>query len=226
MTNKEKQEQIALLQMTYDKYGKLIKLAENVYGFVSSHNKVRLVNIENGKMIHGEWNLRYIGENVIILNSYMDQRLMTGGCGSILLRGLIVEIGTLDIIYESENDLLIADDIIYETLKDGFPSDEELPFKIFDMRGNLLGNLITTGDIVISKTDNDEYYIVEERYNARYDYKYTLLHYDKKNNTMKSVWYTDEHDIQCIGYGLYKISKNKNYKETMIYDIVNMKYIN
>ena len=92
---------IALLLMTYDGKGKLTKFQDDVYGFVDETNKVRLLDLINNKIFDEAYNIRYIGDNVIILNKI--EKLLY----NIVSASIILDRKTFKIIEEKDSEMTV-----------------------------------------------------------------------------------------------------------------------
>ena len=148
------EEQKALLTMTYNEFGKLVEFQYDVYGFVGSNNRVRLVNTDTFEILDKELSIRYIGDNVIILGNYNV---------GVNIKFVILDRKTLNTLYECNKELVKIGDIIYERSYNEFVYGNSVIRNIFNLEGKLIGSISLQGELIIEDTDNPKYYIVTNK---------------------------------------------------------------
>lgn len=206
------EEQKALLTMTYSEFGKLVEFQYDVYGFVGSNNRVRLVNTDTFEILDKELSIRYIGDNVIILGNYNV---------GVNIKFVILDRKTLNTLYECNKELVKIGDIIYERSYNEFVYGNSVIRNIFNLEGKLIGSISLQGELIIEDTDNPKYYIVTNKIFNSAEYDNNIALYDRNNESFKIIKSFSGYDVECIGYGLYKLSRYDNYRETFMLDIIN-----
>ena len=228
---------VALLLMTYDGKGKLTKFQDDIYGFVDENNRVRLIDLINNKIFDEAYNIRYIGDNVIILNK-IEKLLYT-----IISASIILDRKTFKIIEEKNSEMTVYNKIIVS--KEEKESTECI---IYDLHGNKLWQIednISSG-LEVQCTDRDDYYIISfyeksisiEDYreaiengniNEQLEQRKTVLlikyNEDNSDRPIEVIWKSNKYDVENIGYGLYKISDVKDFSKVYVYDLINLSKI-
>lgn len=225
MTDSEK---INSIKMVYDLHGKVVNIFDNIVGIINENSKFALINLKNNKVIQEYYSIRYIGRDIFILYN-MDT--LHGLC----IKSLIINTHTFDIIYSTDKSLVVENEIIYEEAQSSIINTDEV-MNIFDLDGNKIGEIPNrlTRD-TIKATDSDNYYISQyykEFSDGNIDSNtvYEFYYYNKEEKILKKVWESDKYIIDNIGHGLYmfrKLSRDGNIKikDTLVYDLVNMRVI-
>lgn len=206
------EEQKALLTMTYNDFGKLVEFQYDVYGFINTDNKVRLINTDTLEVLDIALSIKYIGDSIIILGNYNM---------GVNIKFVMLDRKTLNTLYECNKELVQIGNIIYERSYNEFIYGRNVVRNIFNIEGKLIGNLNLQGELLIEDTDNPKYYIVSNKELNSAEYDNNIALYDKDNESFKIIKSFSGYDVECIGYGLYKFSKYDNYRETFMLDIIN-----
>lgn len=233
----DKKTRLALLLMTYDGKGKLTKFQDDIYGFVDDTSRVRLVDLINNKIFDEAYDMKYIGDDVIVLNK-IEMLAYNVATESILL-----DRKTFKIIEEKDSEMTVYNKIIVSKKE-----KETTEYIIYDLQGNKLWQLeneVVSG-LDVQCTDRDDYYIISFYDNdiKPEDYmnelnskdffdcleqrkKVLLLKYseDNKEKPIEVVWESNKYDVENIGYGLYKILDRNDFSNVYIYDLMNLKKI-
>lgn len=206
------EEQKALLIMTYNDFGKLVEFQYDVYGFIGSNNKVRLVNTDTLEILNKELSIKYIGDNIIILGNYNM---------GVRIKFVILDRKTLNTLYEDDKELVKIGNIIYEREYNEYLYGSNIIRNVFNLKGKLIGTLNLEGELIIEDTDNPKYYIVSNKKLNSAEYDNNIALYDEDNESFKIIKNFSGYDVECIGFGLYKFSRYDDYRDTFMLDIIN-----
>lgn len=228
---------IALLLMTYNGKGKLTKFQDGVYGFVDETNKVRLLDLINNKIFDEAYNIRYIGDNVIILNKI--EKLLY----NIVSASIILDRKTFKIIEEKDSEMTVYNKLIVSK-----EEKENTECILYDLHGNKLWQAednISSG-LEVQCTDRDDYYIISfyeksisledykeaienGNYNEQLEQRKTVLlikyNEDSSEKPIEVIWKSNKYDVENIGYGLYKVSDARDFSKVYVYDLINLSKI-
>lgn len=205
---------LELLPIVYGDAGRLTHIKDEIYAFVYTDNKMKLINVENNiKITENKYILEYLGDNIIVLNNISS---------TLKIESVILDRKTFKIIHKSNKLIKVTKDLVFEenevALNNNYCNRE-----IFNLSGQSLLHIEGGNEFSISITDNENYYIAsykEEEEEAQYR-TYNILYYNKENSTLESKWTGDKYIIDCIGFGLLMFSDKTNFKKVKIVDILN-----
>ena len=226
---------IAMLMMLYDGKGKLTKFQDDIYGFVDETNKVQLIDLVHNKIIDEPYDIRYIGNDVIILGVIKIQTQF----GGITTKSIILDRKRFEIIVEQNTEMNVCNKLI---ISNNYFSEQ--PCKIYDLHGKEIYELDekVCNDFTAQCADRDDYYIFTfysevidmDDYKDIVDYDDSaqrktvlLVKYNEndENNPIEIVWKSNKFTVENVGYGLYKVSDVTDFRKVFIYDILNLSKI-
>lgn len=226
---------IAMLMMLYDGKGKLTKFQDDIYGFVDETNKVQLIDLVHNKIIDEPYDIRYIGNDIIILGVIKIQAQL----GGITTKSIILDRKRFEIIVEQNTEMNVCNKLI---ISNNYFSEQ--PCKIYDLHGKEIYELDekVCNDFTAQCTDRDDYYIFTfysevidmDDYKDIVDYDDSaqrktvlLVKYNEndENNPIEIVWKSNKFTVENVGYGLYKVSDVTDFRKVFIYDILNLSKI-
>lgn len=230
---------IAMLMMMYDGKGKLTKFQDDIYGFVDETNKVQLIDLIHNKIISEPYNIRYIGDDIILLSVIENKSFGISFGSGITTKSIILNRRTFEVIDEQDTEMAAYNKIIIS--QNYFLQSQ---CKIYNMQGKELCTLDEKicNDFMVQCTDRDDYYIFSfysevidiHDYEATFESEINkqrktvlLVKYDEHNEDkpIEIVWKSNKFDVENIGYGLYKISDVTDFRKAYVYDIMNLRKI-
>lgn len=142
---------IEILSMTYDGLGKLTKFQDDIYGFVDETNKVRLIDLVNNKIFDTAYNIRYIGEDIILLNNFNNIIF------KVVAESVILDRHTFKIIEKQNSEMMVCNELI---VSKNYNSEDNCI--LYDLQGRKIWeiNKEEITDIEVKYTDSDDYYII------------------------------------------------------------------
>jgi hypothetical protein len=232
-----REDNLNILKMTLDHKHTIVQLDDEIYTIIDSHRDCKLFNADTGKICNKlcsaelMYSFNYITDSAIIVSESEDSNY-------------ILNRSDFSVKYKTELSLRLIDNFIYET---SYKNNGYKDLKIFDSKGNWIGQINNAGHIRFENTANPNYYIVYadiDNTDGKYeiDDRYIndmtiLMYYDKETNTMSEVWnstYLKSSfiNIWSIGEGLYMVVNQfvddkevNNCPDTFVYDIKNLKIL-
>lgn len=202
-------EEVTLIEMTFGNYGKLLKLDDKLYGFLTEKNKIRLFNTDTSDIYEDGFELKYIGKYVILIGNWnipnIDYRIISRNDFKTIVQSNIAMRVSGDIIYEG--DLIQNNNIEWKYRR------------VFNLKGKQIGTIKSQFDITLDETDNENIYIVEER-GTESNFVYSIGKYDKEKETFEIYWESQDFYVENIGYGLYKFFNREDYRQSYIYSVI------
>lgn len=201
---------IALVMMTYDGNGKLVKFTDKIYGFYNDNNTVNFIRLSDITVIKQEYTIQYILDKVIVVFARNQNDLSD-------IRSYILDIDTFEVIYASIYRMEVINNIIYEgnNIAMYHHGENELTRKIFDLLGNRLGEIQAYSNISIEFIEGTDYYVVRH---DKVGEIHEFVSIYKIADKVEFAWSSNYYDVRCIGDGLYSFSKYGNYEYTKIYN--------
>ena len=98
---------IALVKMTYDGDGRLVKFTDKIYGFYNDNNTVNFIRLTDLTIIKQEYTIQYIIDKVMVVFASNQNDLSD-------IRSYILDIDTFEVIYASNYRMEVIDNIIYK----------------------------------------------------------------------------------------------------------------
>lgn len=210
----------AVFQAVYSNKGILVKIHEEIYGFVNSTNRVTLLNSETKKMCEYEYVLDYIGEHVICMHEFTNL---------VDLDSIMIRRSNFDLIYRSDKSIQQVGDIIYEQGRIQLLDSEENR-KIFNLEGRQIGIIYAGMQFSIKQSDLDNMYICEYKsinkdYTNKDDLKNTTLffRYNEGDIKIEILGIIEDYMVKEIGTGLLLFTNYVDSKDVFVYDIINNK---
>lgn len=208
---------IALIKMTYDGNGKLVKFTDRVYGFYKGNNTVNFIRLSDMRVVGQDYTIVYILDNVIVA-------FTSNGTDLSDIRSYILDIDTFEVKVASRYRLELVNNIIYEgnNVAMYHHGDKQLLRKIYDTNGNCLGGIGAYSNISAEYIEDTDYYIFKHTQIGEVTEEVTIV---KITDKVEVLWSSNEYDVRCIGYGLCSFSKYHNYEDTKIYNFINKELV-
>jgi hypothetical protein len=226
-----------ILKMTLDHRSALLQLDDEIYTIIDSDRDCKLFNADTGKICDKicsaelMYAFNYITESVIVVSDSDENNY-------------ILNRSDFSVKYKTDSSLRLIDNFIYET---SYKSNDYKELKIFDSKGNWIGQISDAAHINFESTANPNYYLIYadvNNANRKYDVDekfiddlIIMMYYDKETNIMSEVWNStclgsSFINMWSIGDGLYMVRKLiedendiQDCPDTFVYDIKNLKIL-
>jgi len=214
-----------MLQITYEIKGKPTIITDRLFGFMQKDNTIMLINPDTLKPFNYAYSIRYFDGSIIILSRKIFIIQSTT---------IVIELSTFELLYETNNYLMIENDLVYET--PGTNALYNKSMNILNLRFKTLYTAAIFSKIAL-KAINNEYYLLSYNKIIRAeehkideididsnDY-YEILHYDKQKDTLKSLYKSNKYEIDIVSEGICIFNKRHDYEILYMYDFTNKKML-
>lgn len=219
------EDKLNLIRLTYSDLGTIKKFTDDIYGIVNRKGSIHFINLNTMELFEEEcgYDIINIFDNTIVLYN-IDSTFK--------IKSVILDRKTFNILFESNKKLGVTGDIIYEANKalilEMHKENTEPESLVLDSKANIIYKVPKSNESIeldISQTDNENYYIITQKFlNEDKEHK-RIIKYNKEYNIMESMFYSADYDVIQLGCGLILFEKYGNRQEAYIYDIINKKLV-
>lgn len=220
---KEKSQLLKLLRLSgeVDREDKVIHLVNELYGFIDTSGKIKLVNLQTDKVLDNYYNIEYIYDDKILLNAF----------DVITYYSKLITRDSFEIIIEDEAIYHKVSNLIYTEVK-AFSLDETIT-KLYNLSGELVAEIPIRFEVSLVNIENTDLYLLttfgenddsedEASQQSLNSDRVICIYYNSDTKEFIQIFNIDKCVIENITDDLYKISSRKDFTQIYIVDMTKL----
>lgn len=220
---KEKSQLLKLLRLSgeVDREDKVIHLVDELYGFIDTSGRIKLINLQTDKVLDNYYNIEYIYDDKILLNVF----------DVITYYSKLIARDSFEIIIEDEAVYHKVNNLIYTEVK-AFSLDETIT-KLYNLSGELIAEIPIRMEVSLVNIENTDLYLLttfgknadsedEDSQQSLNSDRVICIYYNNDTKEFIQLFDMDKCVIENITDDLYKISSRKDFTQIYIVDVTEL----